>query len=1082
MIVLIDPTRRHWDEEELAAIRSIADTIGQLQSRINATRALEWQNTGRDLLNHTATSFINATIHERQRVVQSTVERMREHIGCDSLAVFMLNRRTVEIDCLAEATVDGEPLQAGYAPMKRDSPVIARLLEPGDGPEWRLSDLFGLPESSEPTNLLVFPSVRGRDIVIVSAAQRGGAAFPEGGEATLRGLSGLLAQFFGRLTLEQGVMVRSDADRMLGDVAADFVERSLEDAEQGVHRALEQFATLFGLRMATLWRGAGLTDLRPVTTFRTEDDALDPGPFLPGPHVARALATDPQQVLTFQPGAEAPHPSVAHHTVLFAPVVDQGVIVGALSSTDSRPMHLVPDLEIQRDFMEATAQLIRQLWRRLASDTEIDRKLASDDLLRQFATKLVMAPPGHDPGEALGWLASRFGLDHASMWRVAYDGEAVNAEVLLQYGASESLRIPQHDLSLRVVNQNRAEVEGKLTWFEYSVDADRPTVHALRDLLELRGPRRVGFIVEPDGTQLFFTCPGVDPIPDHVMATMVSALSILSQHEARHAAERALASAFSAAPIGICMRDRETRLISCNDAYAELTGRSEADLIGTELSTVLAPEQADEILGQVEAVGPGEELRRETAYRRPDGSIVWARVRSTAVVLPGQSEPVLFTYCEDVTESRRARQLLEYQATHDELTGLPNRRAIVADIADELAHGRDCAVLILDLDRFKLVNDSLGHNAGDTLLITCADRIRLSVRPGDTVCRLGGDEFAILLRSPADAGAATAVAERLLRLLADPVRIDDEEVFTSASVGIAIPDAGDVVEDLVRHADAAMYEAKARGRGRSVVFDRSMRDSIVARVRTETELRRAIEHGQFEVHYQPEFVLGSGRIVGTEALLRWRHPERGLLTAGAFIDVVEDAGLVMDVGRWVLGQATAQAARWIDEGHDLTMRVNLSARQLRPAVVSEVRAALAAAGLPPEHLCLELTETVVMDDVKETARILQEFRDLGVQVAIDDFGTGFSSLAYLKRFPVDILKIDRTFVDGLGVDPDDTAIVRSIIGLAHTLRLEVVAEGVEEPAQIAELTRLGCNRGQGFHLAHPAPAGEIERLFAGTAD
>ena len=417
--------------------------------------------------------------------------------------------------------------------------------------------------------------------------------------------------------------------------------------------------------------------------------------------------------------------------------------------------------------------------------------------------------------------------------------------------------------------------------------------------------------------------------------------------------------------------------------------------------------------------------------------------------------------------------MLEYQATHDELTGLPNRRALLAEIADELGTPGDCAVLVLDLDRFKVINDSLGHSVGDQLLVTCADRIRLSLRPGDSVSRLGGDEFAILLRSPADHHTAGVVADRLLALLRAPVVVGDDEVFPSGSIGVAIPEPGDTVEDLVRHADAAMYQAKGLGRDRWVAFDISMRTAVVDRIRTESDLRRAIDNGQLELHYQPEFLLDSGRIVGAEALLRWRHPERGLLTAGEFIGLAEETGLVVDIGRWVLTGATRQAAAWMAAGHDVITRVNLSARQLRTAVVSEVESALAEAGLPPDRLCLELTETAIMDDVHESARTLERFRELGVQIAIDDFGTGFSSLAYLKRFPVDILKIDRTFVDGVGVDPDDTAIVRSVIGLARTLRLDVVAEGIENAAQVGELLRLGCDRGQGFHLARPAPAADL---------
>jgi diguanylate cyclase (GGDEF)-like protein len=377
----------------------------------------------------------------------------------------------------------------------------------------------------------------------------------------------------------------------------------------------------------------------------------------------------------------------------------------------------------------------------------------------------------------------------------------------------------------------------------------------------------------------------------------------------------------------------------------------------------------------------------------------------------------------------------------------------MAEIAAELERPGDCAVLVLvlDLDRFKVVNDSLGHSAGDQLLISCADRIRLSLRPGDSVCRLGGDEFAILLRAPADHHAAGVVAERLLNLLRKPVIVGDDEVFPSASIGIASLEPGDIVEDLLRHADAAMYQAKGKGRDRWEAFDSSMRQAVVDRIRTETDLRRAISNGQLEVHYQPEFLLETGEIVGSEALVRWRHPERGLLAAGSFIPLAEENGLVIELGRWVLGQATVQGAQWLADGHDVITRVNLSARQLRGAVVAEVEEALALAALPANKLCLELTETAIMDDVEESARILAQFRELGVQVAIDDFGTGFSSLAYLKRFPVDILKIDRAFVDGVGVDPDDAAIVRSIIGLARTLRLEVVAEGIEDATQLGEL-------------------------------
>jgi EAL domain-containing protein (putative c-di-GMP-specific phosphodiesterase class I) len=319
-------------------------------------------------------------------------------------------------------------------------------------------------------------------------------------------------------------------------------------------------------------------------------------------------------------------------------------------------------------------------------------------------------------------------------------------------------------------------------------------------------------------------------------------------------------------------------------------------------------------------------------------------------------------------------------------------------------------------------------------------------------------------------------------LLRDPVQVGEHEIYPSGSIGIARAQPGDRVEDLLRRADIAMYAAKSHGRDGWSEFDMALQRRVDERLRVEAELRRAIDGSELEVYYQPEVLLGSGEVVGCEALVRWHHPDAGMLPAAAFIAIAEETGLVVGLGELVLRAATRQAAAWAAMGHDLVVRVNLSARQLRGAVVAEVEAALADAGLAPERLCLELTETAVMDDVAESARILGEFRELGVRVAIDDFGTGFSSLAYLKRLPVDTLKIDRAFVAGVGEDPDDTAIVESVIGLAHTLGLDVVAEGIENRTQCDELVRMGCARGQGFHLGRPEPAAAItRRLRTGRA-
>ena len=1064
-----------WGEDEAGLLRLFATAVSSAHCRVDAMRRLESARAGQALLNEIAAEFSETASEREQAVLESTVARVQAHLGCCSLALFVLDRDTLEFRCAAETTADGTPLQAPYAPIRRDDPVVARLLDPSSGPEWTFGRLLGMGDDE--SEMLLFPIVHERDIAVVSAVQRPGTRFASGAGAVLRSLTGVLAQFRSRASLERDAARRSEADRLIGRIAAAFVECTVGDAEEGVLRALERIAETFGLSTVSVWRGADLAGLVPWSVHRADDRGdmvLSPRSKVFDSHVVSALTADPHRVLVFEPGVFAPHPDVANCTVVFAPVVERGVVVGAVSSSDLRPLHLIPDLDVQRDLMTATAQLIRQLWRRLAVDEEITRRLTTEDRLREFTTDLVTGVPGADGSDALGGLCRRFAIDHASMWRIRSTTEGAVAELRLQYGAEQGLRLGEDRARFSMSDLEAATVDRGGDSVQWPFDLSHPLPQRWRELTGFDGERQVGLVSEVGGSKLLFTRPGPDEISTDAMSAMAMALSILSQYEARSVAERAFVSAVHTAPIAISVRDADTTLISCNEAYLVLTGRSESELIGTRPQLVLSQDLVEEYVGEMVNAAPGDAVGGETAYRRPDGSIVWARSRVVVVEVPTQRRPVYFIYSEDITESRRNRRLLEYQATHDELTGLPNRRAFLAEVDLLLEDDEDFAVLLLDLDRFKLVNDSLGHSLGDVLLMRCADRIRLSLRPGDSVARLGGDEFAVLLRVPAGTVVASAVSERLLALLAAPVDLQGREVFPAASIGIAVPEPGGSVEDLIRDADAAMYEAKVQGGNRWACFDRSMRDAVEERIQLESELRRALDGGQFELYYQPEFALDRGRVVGAEALLRWQHPDRGLLGAASFIEVAEETGLVVELGRWVLGEATRQAARWVREGHDIVVRVNLSAHQLRWAVIGEVREALDEAGLTADRLCLELTETALMKDVAQSASILGDFRELGVQIAIDDFGTGFSSLAYLKRFPVDVLKIDRTFVDGLVVDPDDTAIVRSIVGLARTLRLQVVAEGIERPDQIDELLRLGCTRGQGFHLARPMPALDVD--------
>ncbi|MGZ6976523.1 MAG: putative bifunctional diguanylate cyclase/phosphodiesterase, partial [Acidimicrobiia bacterium] len=395
------------------------------------------------------------------------------------------------------------------------------------------------------------------------------------------------------------------------------------------------------------------------------------------------------------------------------------------------------------------------------------------------------------------------------------------------------------------------------------------------------------------------------------------------------------------------------------------------------------------------------------------------------------------------------------------------------------------AVLFLDLDRFKVVNDSLGHDAGDELMTKLSTRLCAAVRPGDTVARFGGDEFTVLCDDLSIAGArheAIDVAQRLLDVIEAPIQLNGEDQHLSASIGIAIAGPGDSPETLLRDADAAMYRAKADGKGRWELFDEAMRSSARSRLETENALHRALERDQLRIFYQPIIELAGGTCSGAEALLRWQHPDRGLVAPDAFIDLAEETGLIVPIGMWVLEEACRQLMEWRASGQvssTFSMAVNLSARQLAQAdLVGSVAAALERTGAPPEQVCLEITESVLMAET--TIEAIDALRALGVRLSIDDFGTGYSSLGYLRRFPVDSVKVDRSFVDGLGTESEDSAIVAAVVGLGHALGLSVVAEGVETELQLAELGALGCDRAQGFFFSPPQPSDVFASVIANS--
>jgi diguanylate cyclase (GGDEF)-like protein len=394
------------------------------------------------------------------------------------------------------------------------------------------------------------------------------------------------------------------------------------------------------------------------------------------------------------------------------------------------------------------------------------------------------------------------------------------------------------------------------------------------------------------------------------------------------------------------------------------------------------------------------------------------------------------------------------------------------------------AVLFLDLDGFKEVNDSLGHEAGDRLLIQVAERLHSCVRPSDTVARFGGDEFAVLVEDASDDIDVVQVADRVLDGLRQPFEVKGRELHVRGSMGIARMESDvDGADQLLRNADLAMYRAKAAGRGGYERYNPEMHTELVQRVQLESDLRRALDEGELFLHYQPTFDLGSGQLVGAEALARWDHPTRGLVPPTEFIPLAEASGLIRPLGAWVLREACRQAAEWQRNSppreKPLTLNINLSGRQLQsPEVVDDIAQALEESGLPPSSLVLEMTESVLMDDNENVLDILRRIKGLGARLAIDDFGTGYSSLSYLHRFPVDILKIDRSFVERLSHSSDNAELARTVVRLGQSLQLQTVAEGVEDSTQFLTLRRMGCDVGQGFYFGRPIEAADMERLLS----
>jgi len=534
--------------------------------------------------------------------------------------------------------------------------------------------------------------------------------------------------------------------------------------------------------------------------------------------------------------------------------------------------------------------------------------------------------------------------------------------------------------------------------------------------------------------------------------------------------------------------DHRGWVVDWNPEAEVMFGWSREETLGRSLRDMAVPVRGrpafDDALGRLVAGDADAPVGRQelTALHRSGSEFP---VEVTLWIDGGDGSERICGFVRDLSERKRFEGQLASQALHDRVTGLPNRVLLRDRVDHALARagrrGASVALLIADVDQFKVINANLGHDGGDRLLVDVAERLTELLRPGDTVARMGGDEFALLCEDIGSYAEAIGIAGRILEAFEKPFTVRGSDVVVTASVGVAIGGRDVDPELLLRNADVAMYRAKERGRDRFEVFEEAMLAHASERLSVENDLRRAINEGQLRLYYQPIVHLDSGVIAGFEALVRWQHPVRGLLPPSEFIGSAEQSGLIVPLGRHVLAEACMEAATWPEDspGSDaLRVSVNVSARQLvQPGWSDEVAQILAESRLRPRQLVLEITESVLMDDTDVTALRLEELRRLGVRIAIDDFGTGYSSLGYLRRLPVDILKIDKSFIDGVAEGPHESALARAVVKLASTLRLEAVAEGISTRKQLHQLRRLRCPYGQGFFFSRPQPPSALPRLL-----
>lgn len=654
----------------------------------------------------------------------------------------------------------------------------------------------------------------------------------------------------------------------------------------------------------------------------------------------------------------------------------------------------------------------------------------------------------------------------------------------------------------RISGYSFREVVGRNCRFLQRPGEEQPALETLREAIRNNMPCQVLLRNYRKDGALFWNELTVSPVRDtggnitHFIGMQSDVTARVEAERRKQEVEARFHSLFDNSLDGIAYYSLDGHCVSANRAYCEMLGYAENEIIGIHYESITPTQWRDlergVVHGQLFTRGFTDLYDKE--YIRKDGTVFPVSVRA-ALHYDASGTPIgTWGIVRDITDYKRALSQLrenearmEYLAYHDVLTQLPNRLLFQDRVSKALErvrrHNRKLAVLLLDLDRFKNINDSLGHTVGDQFLMAISSRLGRVIRDSDTAARIGGDEFVVVLEDFGEVGNVTSVATKLLKVLAEPIRVDHRELCTTASIGISIyPGDGDSVETLIKAADAAMYRAKEKGKNNFHFYTEDINRRTFELLLLENDLRRALDQNQFFVAYQPQFSLDGGMLVGVEALMRWQHPTQGLVSPTEFIPLAEETGLIVPLGRWMLRASCTQIKQWLDEGYRLgRIAVNLSVRQFRqPGLVEDITQILSEVGLSPEHLELEITESIAMDNVEATIEKLEVLKKMGLQLSIDDFGTGYSSLSYLKRFAIDKLKIDKSFVRDIVTDANDAAIAASTIALAHKMGLKVIAEGVETAEQVAFLREQGCDEVQGYFYGKPVIATEFERLLKMT--